>query len=137
MPEQSVGTCEICEGRFDYWLCHCGFADGVYAYCDSCGMTAILSAWDKRMPRLPDCPGQQEICTAMEPFILPCSCGGAFKKGSAPRRPRSNCPLSAELAIAYIKKNAPGHLKGWNWQRNWSGLYCIVIENRNIGNNFR
>lgn len=99
-------------------------------------MVAILSAWDERMPRLPDCPGQQEICAAMEPYILGCECGGKFKKGSSPRCPCCQLPLSAQLATSYIEKNAPGHVKGWNWQQNWTGIYCIVVENRSIQNNF-
>jgi len=47
------------------------FGDSVYAYCDSCGKTAILSMWDKRIPKQPDCPGQQELCSAMEPYVQP------------------------------------------------------------------
>jgi hypothetical protein len=136
VPDQSVGTCEHCECRFGYWLCHCGYAECMYAYCDSCGRTAILSEWDKRMPRLTDCPGQQEICAAMEPYIIGCGCGGKFRKGSSPRCPHCQHPLSARLATAYIEKNAPGHMKGWHWQQSWGGLYCMVVENRSVGNNF-
>lgn len=136
VAEESVGICEHCGCHFEYWLCHCGFAECMYAYCDSCGKTSILSAWDKRMPRLPDCPGQQEICAAMEPYILGCECGGRFKKGSWPRCPRCQHPLSAQEAASYIEKNAPGHAKGWNWQRNWTGIYCIVVGDRRIQDNF-
>jgi hypothetical protein len=45
--------------------------------------------------------------------------------------------LSAELATTYIEHNAPGTKKGWRWQRNWSGVYGIVIEDKRIDNNFR
>ncbi len=135
--ELSAGVCEHCHEKFGYWLCHCGFGDCVYAYCQACGRTAILSMWDKRMPKLANCPGQQEICAAMEPYILPCECGGAFKAGSSPRCPHCNMPLSAGAATSYIEENAPGSKKAWRWQKNWSGLYCIVIDEKRVENNFR
>lgn len=135
--EQNVGTCECCHQHFAYYLCHCGFGDCVYAYCDSCGKTAILSMWDKRWPNLPDCPVQQEICIAMESHLQPCECGGSFRRGSSPRCPFCSQPLSAAAAASYIEGNAPGTGKGWRWQRNWSGLYCIVIAGNRVDDNFR
>ena len=134
--EQSIGTCEHCRQQFGYYLVHCGFNDSVYAYCDSCSKTAILSLWDKRMPNLQNCPSYEEICSAMEPYLQPCGCGGSFKRGSTPRCPRCNKPLSAVLAAAYIESNSPGSWRGWRWQRNWSGLYCIVIQEKLIADNF-
>jgi hypothetical protein len=73
----------------------------------------------------------------MEPYVQPCECGGSFRGGSAPRCPRCNQPLSAELAANYLERNAPGTKKGWHWQKNWSGVYCIVIESKRVDNNFR
>jgi len=133
----SIGTCAHCQQQFAYRLVHCGFGDSVYAYCDTCGRTALLSTWDKRMPNLPDCPGQQEMCSAMESYVEPCQCGGAFKKGCSPRCWRCKQPLSAEDATSFIESNAPGTQKGWRWQRTWSGTYCIIIEDKIIKNNFR
>ena len=130
------GVCEHCQSRFEYLLCHCGMAESMYAYCDSCGRTAILSEWDKRMSRLPNCPGQQEICVAMEAYLLPCECGGGFRKGASPRCPHCKHALSAEIATSYIEANAPGTKKGWRWQRNWSSIYCIDIGNNTVSNNF-
>jgi hypothetical protein len=92
--------------------------------------------WDKRMPKLPGCPGQQEMCSAMEQYVQPCQCGGSFKTGSEPRCPRCNETLSAESATSYIESNAPDTKKGWRWQRNWHGIYCIVIEEKRIADNF-
>jgi hypothetical protein len=135
--EQSVATCDYCHQHFGYFLVHCGFSDCVYAYCDSCGKTAMLSMWDKRWPGLPDCPVQQEICVAMEPYLQPCECGGSFRRGSSPRCPICKQQLSAEVAASYIEANAPGTQRGWRWQRNWSGLYCIVIEEKRVDDNFR
>jgi hypothetical protein len=134
---QSTGICEHCHCSFQYWLAHCGFGDCVYAYCDSCGKTAILSLWDKRMPKLPNCPGQQEMCSMMEPYLQPCDCGGNFRRGCTPRCPCCREPLSADLAASYIESNAPGVQKGWRWQRNWSSIYCMVIEGNRVDNNFR
>lgn len=79
--QQSIGTCEHCQHQFGYWLEHCGFGDCVYAYRGSCGKVAVLSQWDKRMPKLPNCPGLQEMCSAMEPYVQPCECGGALGEG--------------------------------------------------------
>lgn len=93
--------------------------------------------WDKRMPKLPNCPGHQEMCATMEPYLKPCDCGGRFKRGSLPRCPHCKTALSAELATGFIEQNAPGTKKGWRWQRNWSDIYCIVIENNSIHDNFR
>ena len=90
----------------------------MYAYCDSCGKTAILSEWDKRMPRLRNCPGQQEICAAMESCLLPRECGGRFRKGGTPRCFHCKHSLSAGAATSYIEAIAPGAKKGWRWQRN-------------------
>ncbi len=87
------------------------------------------------MPALPDCPIQQEICAAMEPFLKPCECNGAFRRGSSPRCLHCKQPISADPA-PYIETNAPGTAKGWRWQRNWTGLYCIVIEDRWVEDNF-
>jgi hypothetical protein len=63
IKEMTLGVCEHCQQQFGYWLGHCGFGDCVYAYCDSCGRTAILSLWDKRMPKLPNCLGTAgDVC---------------------------------------------------------------------------
>jgi hypothetical protein len=134
--EDGKGICEHCKQQFGYALLHAGFAEAAYAYCDTCGKTAILSLWDKRMPRLPDCPGQQEMCSAMEQFLKHCDCGGRFRRGAKPRCPHCRQELSAELATNYLEGNAPGTKKGWRWQKNWSALYCIVIEGNRIANNF-
>ena len=138
MRELATGTCEHCGESFGYWLGHCGFGDCSYAYCDKCGMTAILSYWDKRMPKLPPgCPSQQEICAELEKYMLPCECGGVFKKGASPRCPHCGQTLSAQAATAYVEINAPGTKKGWRWQQNWHDTYCIVIENRVVNDNFK
>src|SRR5215469_7537038 len=84
----------------------------MYAYCDSRGKTAVLSEWDKRTRGCHGCPippGQQKICTAMESYLLPCDCGGCFKKGAAPRCPHCDHILSAELATSYIEPSKPMH----------------------------
>jgi hypothetical protein len=136
IEEDGKGKCEHCQQEFGYMLLHSGFGDLTYAYCDSCGKTAILSLWNQRMPRLPDCPGQREMCSAMEAYLKPCDCGGRFKTGSSPRCPHCREPLSAKLATAYLERNAPGSKKGWRWQQNWSDLYCIVIGEHRIADNF-
>ena len=131
-----VGTCEHCGEKFNLELYHCGFAEWSYAYCDTCGMTAMLSCWDKRWPTgVKGC--QQEIAREMEPHLRPCACGGKFLKGSSPRCPRCGGELSAEGAASYIEEQAPGTKKGWRWQRNWTDVYCIVIEDRQVRDIFQ
>jgi hypothetical protein len=77
------------------------------------------------------------MCSAMEQYLTPCECGGRFRRGAAPRCPRCAESLSTESATSYIESNAPGTKNGWHWQRSWSRLYCIVIENKMVENNFR
>jgi hypothetical protein len=136
VPDEKIGSCEHCHEPFRYAIYHCGFGDCSYAYCDLCGQTAILSMWDKSWPELSDCEVQQEICSAMEPLLKSCECGGRFKKGSAPRCPHCTERLSADSAASYVEANAPGTKKGWRWQRNWRGLYCMVVEGKRIDNNW-
>ena len=101
MRKLESGQCKSCGKQFGYYLIHSGFNDSVYAYCDSCGMTADLSIYDKRMPKLHGCAPFQEICPELEPHIQPCQCGGSFKKGASPRCPHCGQALSAEDATNY------------------------------------
>jgi hypothetical protein len=72
----------------------------------------------------------------MEQYLKPCDCSGKFRRGATPRCLHCHEQLSAELAASYIEKNAPGTKQGWRWQRSWSALYCVVIEDNKIDNNF-
>lgn len=51
-PRPAVGECERCRSTFAYDLIHNGFADTAYAYCDRCGMTALLSGWLQIFPKV-------------------------------------------------------------------------------------
>jgi phage FluMu protein Com len=113
MAEKTSGTCEHCKQSFNYRLCHSGFGDCSYAYCDQCGMTAILDYWDKKIPKWPvGCPRHQEICVELERHIKPCVCGGAFRKGASPRCPRCGVVLAPEAATAYIEMKCARHEEG-------------------------
>ena len=131
-----LGTCEKCAGQFRYQIIHNGFSDTAYAYCDRCGCTAIISGWS---PRPADAPFKvhQSISADVEPFLKPCSCGGHFRAGAAPRCPECNSALSADAATSYIEVNAPGTAKGWRWQRDWVGVYCIVVDGRRMDDPWR
>ena len=90
------------------------------------------------MPKMPPgCPPQQEICVELEEYLEPCACGGVFRKGSSPRCPHCKEPLSAQVATDYIEANPLGTKKGWRWQRNWHETYCIVLEKREVEDNFK
>ena len=122
----SSGNCEHCERDFSYSLIHNRFNDSAFAYCDKCGRTATFSAWSKKPKEAVFQQGT--LSSHLESFVAPCECGGKFRSDASPRCPHCNEPLSAELGATYIERNAPGTAKGWRWQRNWKGLYSIVIE---------
>lgn len=130
-----TGTCEHCGGTFAIEIFHNGFGDSSYTYCERCGETAILSGWSRQWPKDVKCT-QAEIAAEMERHLQKCECGGKFTKGNSPRCPLCKEPLSAEKATEYIEAQAPGTKGGWRWQRNWHGLYCAVIENRRVTDNF-
>jgi hypothetical protein len=44
--------------------------------------------------------------------------------------------ITGNWPLGYIEKNSLGTSKGWRWQRNWQGMYCIVIDGRLIENNW-
>ena len=67
-----------------------------------------------------------EIESAWEPYIQACPCGGHFRKGASPRCPSCSEKLSATHAAEHIEAQALG-ARGWKWQNNWSGLYCIAM----------
>jgi hypothetical protein len=73
----------------------------------------------------------------MEQYLLPCECGGKFSKGNSPRCPQCNQSLSADKATGYIEAQSPGTAKGWRWQRDWQGIYCAVINDRRVSDNFK
>jgi hypothetical protein len=137
MQKDGVGQCDTCRFKFAYQIVHNGFSDSAYAYCDACGMTALVGGWDdnKKPPEAPlkiQGPIQQET----ERWLRPCECGGLFRADSSPRCPKCRSALSAERATAYIEKNAPGTRKGWRWQQSWRGTYCLIIEGRLVSNNW-
>jgi hypothetical protein len=129
------GRCENCRREFGYYLIHNGFNESCYAYCEDCGATAILDSLYKDRAQ-EGLPRHRAITVRGERFLLPCQCGGAFRAGASPRCPHCHKALSAELATNYIEANASGTSQSWKWQRNWDGLYCIVIEDRCIENNW-
>jgi hypothetical protein len=137
VEDRWFGECESCHSNFEYLLIHNGFSDTAYAYCDTCGTTCLVGGWDdKRKPREAPLKIQGPIQAETEPWLQSCPCGGRFRAKSSPRCPTCRHVLSAELATSYIEKNAPGTKGGWRWQKDWNGIYCIVIAGRLIKNNW-
>ena len=130
-----MGVCEQCSESFPYALLHNGFNNSTYAYCDSCGMTAVLDTW--KVPSAIQIQFHTVIKSEEEALLLPCECGGAFKSGVSPRCPHCHEPLSAQSAGQWLEANAPGTAKGWRWQSSWTGLYAIVIGNRLVKDNWK
>ena len=123
-----TGTCESCGYSFDYMLIHNGFNDSAFAYCDSCGMTALFFTWSA--PQDTDIGRYGPITPYVDERAERCTYGGRFLGSAAPRCPSCRQPLSAERAAEYIERYAPAAPDGWRWQRSWQGLYAIVIEGR-------
>jgi hypothetical protein len=130
------GDCEHCGKFYRYSLWHSGFGDNSYAYCDDCGMLATINYDNPLVAAFPPLSTQYaEIDESWESLLLPCACGGRFRKGASPRCPGCNEPLSAAHAAGQIEAQAQGAGKGWRWQNNWSGVYCMAIDNpQNPGN---
>jgi len=68
--EKLHGTCEHCGKAFEYYLIHNGFNESSYAYCDKCGMTALLEGW--RIPNRIHVESHQAISPDVErlPFTM-------------------------------------------------------------------
>ena len=126
---EDKGKCFECLKEFEYRLIHNGFNDSAYSYCDRCGLVAILSGWYESIPQDAHLNLHENISKEAEPFLRSCECGGRFVHGASPRCPHCHTEISAVDATKYIEKNAPGSKQGWQWQRNWTGLYCVTIEN--------
>jgi hypothetical protein len=126
--KHEVGNCEHCTKSFGYYLIHNGFNDSSYGYCDQCGMTALLDGW--KAPKNVHLKLHQSITPEVEPSLVACKCGGTFRAGAGPRCPHCSEPLSAIRAADYIEPQAEGTKRGWRWQRSWTDLYCIIIEDK-------
>jgi hypothetical protein len=122
--------CYNCSARFGYRLIHNGFNDSAYAYCDTCGRTALLSLYSEIPSDVSIDYGM--IDQAVEPHISNCNCGGHFRANASPRCPHCHMALSAEKLTPAIEAAASGTKAGWRWQRNWTGLYAIIIEGRKM-----
>jgi hypothetical protein len=124
------GDCEHCKRSYRYSLWHSGFGDNSYAYCDDCGNLAILNYTNPAVAAFPALSIQfAEIDAAWESLLQPCACGGRFRKCASPRCPHCNEKLSPTHAAAHIEAQATGAGKDWRWQNNWSGVYCMAMDN--------
>ena len=101
------GDCEHCGRFYRYSLWHSGFGDNSYAYCDECGMLALLNYSNESVAALPS-PVDKfgEIEESWEPFLQACPCGGHFRKGASPRCP--SCRF-------YVKKLMVWGCPGRDW----------------------
>jgi hypothetical protein len=124
---KDTGICEHCQRHLDYALIHNGFNDSAYAYCDTCGCTAVISGWSPK-PQQAMLRVHQRIDTEIEDYLERCQCGGHFSAKASPRCPFCKNELSASAATTWIEANAQGTSKGWRWQQSWSGIYCVVVQ---------
>lgn len=136
MNSAAIGTCDTCAHTFHYRLIHNGFNDSAYAYCDSCGCEASLNGYGKDVPHEAHLKLHGPVNPEAESLLQPCPCGGAFRGSASPRCPHCKAALSAEAARSYIQANAPGTAGGWKWQGSWQGLYSLVVEERQVRDNW-
>lgn len=136
MARADIGTCGSCDQTFTYQLIHNGFNESAFAYCDQCGSTALPDGWHEGIPESAEFKVHGPVNPEAEALLQRCPCGGHFLASASPRCPRCGEVLSAEEARSYIEANAPGTQKGWRWQGSWGGMYCIIIEDRLIKDNW-
>ena len=127
-----AGDCEHCLRKYKYSLWHSGFGESSYAYCDTCGTVAVCS-YRRFFPAMqpPTSAHFQVIEQEWEHLLAPCACGGAFRSNAAPRCVFCRHELSADYATGHIERNSRSTNRQWRWQRNWTGLYCIALEEPN------
>jgi len=125
MPDSAV--CKNCGQHFEYTLIHNGFNDSAYDYCDTCGGTALITAWSEP-PTGVNVKFHQRLNEDVERHLKQCKCGGHFALSASPRCPHCKNLLSPIEAKTWIEANAPGTVKRWRWQSDWKGLYCIVVD---------
>lgn len=134
MKELHRGSCEHCAHEFRFELVHSGSNETSYAYCDECGLVALL---DTRHQVRPGIPPHRVIAPEGEPLLSSCRCCGRFKSDAVPRCPECRGPLDAVRATAYIEAAIRPVAAGWKWQGNWHGLYCMIVEKRFVQNNWK
>jgi hypothetical protein len=123
------GDCEHCGQIYRYSILHAGFGDYSYAYCDTCGNLATIGYSSSHVLTMPQISSPHQVIDAeWEPFLRPCDCGGHFRKGASPRCVFCTRMLSADHAASHIERNFIAGGRGWRWQRNWTDVYCMDIE---------
>jgi hypothetical protein len=143
-PNDGVGTCDACHRTFGYRLVHSGVNQTIYAYCASCGLTALLDTFSSR-PEAALLRSEGRIPPEILPSLRSCPCSGRFDATSGPRCPHCRHELSAGAAAHWIEADAAANSPRrhrwlssldpvWRWQRDWDGLYAIVIDGRWVEN---
>lgn len=143
-------------------MIHNGFNQSSYAYCSKCGMTALLDTGHQGRP-VDGLPPDRAITSGGEKFLAPCECGGAFLPGASPRCPHCDQKLSAEAMAEWLEPGSEeretlvadalqraeklpkvlrdqvrGSMdKAFRWQRDWEGLYALIVDERVVHNPWR
>ena len=134
MIEAHKGSCEHCTNEFRFELIHNGLNQSAYAYCNQCGMVALLDVGSEDRPGI---PRHRAISAEGEALLSGCSCGGRFRSDAVPRCPKCRGALDAAKASEYINAAIQPVAAGWKWQSHWHGLYCMVVEKRFVRNNWK
>jgi hypothetical protein len=98
-------------------------------------MTALLGGYGL-VPDSVQVRWYQAISTELEGHLRRCPLAGASRAAPHPRCPYCKQALSADAVAAPIEAHSPGTAKGWRWPRNWTGLYCVIVEDRVVNDNW-
>ena len=128
------GVCEHCQFAYTFYLIHNGFNESAYAYSESDPYVAILSRWT--VPEGIPVPNHGKITVTHEKFLKESPAGGHFTSEAVPRCPNCGKSIDAEAARQYIEGVPDRGPRGWQWQGNWKGIYCIVFEDYLINDNW-
>jgi hypothetical protein len=117
-------------------LVHAGLNECAYAYCEACGMVSLLHARSGGAPESVHLAPHRRIDASIEPHLARCECGGRFRESAVPRCPSCHARLSAEAMAGPIEEDMPAARDGWEWQRDWEGLYCFIVNGRWVEDNW-
>lgn len=141
MPRHKYpGQCDNCGHRFEWYPIHNGFNNSFYAYCSSCGTTAILDFWGTPLTHHPAVAKlvAGEIPNEIEGLLQHCACGSHFRAGSKPR-----CPHCAHELLPRVgpsdADSLPLQRKMAGWPLSWTPaqVYCVVINDKVVWNPFQ
>ncbi len=131
-------------------MCHAGFGDEIYFYCDHCGMAASVDIYTKEMENGKFYERFYNLSTKKDfhkmkmeiiKFLKECGCGGKFTVEATPKCPICLKELEWNKIVDQLDKNSnmespiPDYASK-NIKKEWKDIYYFVFNNRLIRNNW-